>query len=675
VPTTNRLADESSPYLRQHASNPVDWYPWGDEAFATAGKRDVPVLLSIGYSACHWCHVMAHESFEDPGVATVMNAGFVNIKVDREERPDVDSVYMEAVQALTGGGGWPMTVFLLPDGKPFHGGTYYPRERFLDLLDRIGSLWQERRPELVEAAGQLAEAVRSGTGLPGAGLGPEDAGATRSAELLSVAADGLLARFDPEWGGFGRAPKFPQPAMLETLLVAAAGTGRGDLARAVTTTLDAMASGGIYDHLGGGFARYSTDRAWMVPHFEKMLYDNALLARVYLHAWQETGADRYRQVVAETLEYLLSPPMRIPGAGFASAEDADSEGVEGRFYVWDRAEVVEVGGEDAAQWYGATAGGNWEGHNILFRPRRGDLARSSPVEAARQALLARRATRVRPGLDDKVLTEWNAMAVAALAEAGAAIGVPTWIGAAVDVSRFLLGALRRPEDHRWLRSWQAGPGPGFVEGGTARHLAYCADYAWLTEAFTRLAEATGESVWISEAQSVADDMLDLFWDPAVEVFRTPGNDAEPLIASPIDTQDGALPSANSVAATALLRLAALTGSDRYRDRANRVIGAMDAALAAVPVAFAAMVAAADLARRGATEVVITGNRPDLLQVVRRHYLPAAVLAWGQPYGSPLWDGRTAPKSDGLAFVCHDYTCQAPVSTTTELASQLLGTRH
>jgi uncharacterized protein len=265
--------------------------------------------------------------------------------------------------------------------------------------------------------------------------------------------------------------------------------------------------------------------------------------------------------------------------------------------------------------------------------------------------------------------------VAALAEAGAAIGVPTWIGAAVDVSRFLLGALRRPEDHRWLRSWQAGPRPGFVEGGTARHLAYCADYAWLTEAFTRLAEATGESVWISEARSVADDMLELFWDPAVEVFRTPGNDAEPLIASPIDTQDGAIPSANSLAATALLRLAALTGLEQYRDRANRVIGAMDAALVAAPVAFAAMVAAADLARRGATEVVITGNRPDLLQVVRSHYLPAAVLAWGQPYESPLWEGRTAPKSDGLAFVCHDYACQAPVSTTTELASQLHRSRH
>jgi len=674
VPRTNRLADESSPYLRQHATNPVDWYPWGDEAFAAAEKRGVPVLLSIGYSACHWCHVMAHESFEDPGVAAVMNAGFVNIKVDREERPDVDSIYMEAVQALTGGGGWPMTVFLLPDGKPFHGGTYYPRDRFLDLLERIASLWQERRSDLVDAAGQLAEAVRSGTGLPGIGQGAGGAGSARSAELLSVAADSLLARFDPDWGGFGRAPKFPQPAMLEMLLTAGARTGRADLKEAVTTTLDAMAAGGIYDHLAGGFARYSTDRTWLVPHFEKMLYDNALLARLYLHAWQETGEDRYRQVVAETLGYLLMPPMRIPGAGFASAEDADSEGVEGRFYVWDRTEVVAVGGEEAARWYGVTPGGNWEGHNILFRPRRGDLARPAPVEAARQALFTRRATRVRPGLDDKVLTEWNAMAVATLAEAGAALGVADWIGAALDVSRFLIGSLRRSEDHRWLRSWQAGPGASLVQGGTARHLAYCADYAWLVEAFTRLAEATGESAWISEARLVADDLIELFWDPAVDAFRTPGKDAEALIARPIDTQDGALPSANSVAATALLRLAALTGQDRYRDHASRVIGAMDAALAAAPIAFAGMVAAADLARRGLTEVVVTGDRPDLLQTVRDRYLPGAVLAWGQPYDSPLWQGRTGPETDGLAFVCHDYVCQLPVSGAAELASQLDATR-
>jgi uncharacterized protein YyaL (SSP411 family) len=367
--------------------------------------------------------------------------------------------------------------------------------------------------------------------------------------------------------------------------------------------------------------------------------------------------------------------MRIAGAGFASAEDADSEGVEGRFYVWDLPEILEVGGEESVLWYGVTGEGNWEGHNILFRPDRGNLARSPSLEAARQALLARRATRVRPGLDDKVLTEWNAMAVAALAEAGAALSVPGWIETAVDVSRFLMGALRRPDDHRWLRSWQAGPDARSAESGRARHLAYCADYAWLVEAFTRLAEATGKEAWISEARSVADDLIELFWDPAVNVFRTPGKDAEPLIASPIDTQDGALPSANSVAAAALLRLAALTGEELYGEHATRIIGAMDAALGAAPVAFAGMVAAADLARRGLTEVVITGDRSDLLEVVRQRYLPAAVLAWGEPFRSPLWEGRAGPEVAGRAFVCHDYTCRAPASGVAELVAQVEATRH
>ena len=682
MPPTNRLAEESSPYLRQHAGNPVDWYAWGPEAFAAARDRDVPILLSVGYSACHWCHVMAHESFENSDVADAMNAGFVNVKVDREERPDVDSVYMEAVQAVTGNGGWPMTVFLLADGRPFHGGTYYPRDHFLELLGQIGSLWRERRTDLEEGAARLADAVRSGTSLPSAGWAAAgDPTAARSPALLTVTGDAMLSRFDPEWGGFGRAPKFPQPAMLETLLLAGAQNGRSDLIDAVTITLDAMASGGIYDHLGGGFARYSTDRQWLVPHFEKMLYDNALLARVYLRAWQQTRQDRYRQVVTETLDYLLAAPMRIAGAGFASAEDADSEGVEGRFYVWDRAEVLEVGGEAAVQWYGVTANGNWEGQNILFRPVRGDLARPAGVETCRRALLARRDARVRPGLDDKVLTEWNAMAVAALAESGAALGVDRWIAAAVEVGRFMLESLRRSEDQRWLRSWQAGPiddaasstGRDGRGQGTARHLAYSADHAWLTEAFTRLAEATGRSEWILRARSTADAMIDLFWDPAVDAFRTTGHDAEALIARPIDTQDGAIPSANSVAATALLRLSALTGEQRYRDRAVSVIEAMAPALGATPIAFAGMVGAADLARRGPTEIVVTGDRPDLLAAIRGRYLPAAVVAWGEAFDSPIWEGRTGPSADGLAFVCHDYACRAPVSRVEDLADQLSGT--
>jgi hypothetical protein len=664
VNAPNRLAEETSPYLRQHAENPVDWYPWGDEAFAAARDRDVPILLSVGYSACHWCHVMAHESFEQAQVAEAMNSAFVCVKVDREERPDVDSIYMEAVQAISGSGGWPMTVFMLPDGRPFHGGTYFPRDAFLDLLDQIKRLWRERRPDLEDAAEKLAAAVRSGTSLPSLGWASSgDAKAAGSPALLTATADALLARFDPEWGGFGRAPKFPQPPMLETLLLAASVTGRPDLLTATTTTLDAMASGGIYDHLAGGFARYSTDRTWLVPHFEKMLYDNALLARVYLHAWQATGNPAYRQVVSETLDYLLSPPMRIPGAGIASAEDADSEGVEGRFYVWDEAEVLEVAGPAAAAWYGVTSRGNWEGHNILTRPVRGEIGRTPEIEAARMALLARRDTRIRPGLDDKVLTEWNAMAVAALAECGAALGRADWVGEAETVARFLLDASRREGDHRWMRSWQ---------GGQARHLAYASDHAWLVEAFTRLAEATGQSDWILEACAAADVLIDLFWDEDVSAFRTTGTDAEALIARPLDTQDGALPSTNSVAAAALLRLSALTGFEVYQRHAASLVEAMGPALASAPIAFTGLVAAAHLARTGLTEVVVTGERPDLLEIVRARYLPSAILAWGQPYDSPIWAGRTTPETSGLAFVCHDYVCLSPVSDADALAAELEG---
>jgi uncharacterized protein YyaL (SSP411 family) len=675
----NRLADQTSPYLRQHAANPVEWYPWGPDAFAAARLRDVPILLSIGYSACHWCHVMAHESFEDPDTASVMNAGFVNIKVDREERPDVDAVYMEAIQAVTGSGGWPMTVFLLPDGRPFIGGTYYPRKRFVELLGQVSQAWRQRRPELEDAATRLADAVRAGTDLPGRGRSsPGTAGAARSPALLVSAADSLLARFDAECGGFGQAPKFPQASMLELVLLAVSRTGRSDISTALTTTLDAMAAGGIYDHLGGGFARYSTDRRWLVPHFEKMLYDNAQLARVYLHAFQLTGADHYRQVVEETLEYLLRPPVALAAGGLASAEDADSEGEEGRFYVWNEDEVLDVGGRTAAEWYGVTASGNWEGRNILCRPLHAPLLRPPEVEAARQALFARREGRVRPGLDDKVLTEWNAMAVAALAEAGGTFAAERWLRAGEDLADFLLDHLQRPSDGRWLRSWQSGSWQsetGDGEGAGARHLAYAADYAWLVEAFARLGEATGRARWIAAATDAADALLDLFVDVETGALHMTGHDAEQLIARPIDSQDGAVPSANSVGAAALLRLASLTGVARYRTQAEAIIEAMSPAMATVPVAFTGLVAAAELARTGLAEVVVTGERPDLVDVVRRRYLPGTVLAWGEAYPSPLWEGRTAPEVSDLAFVCRDYTCQAPTADATTLASQLAELVH
>ncbi len=429
-----------------------------------ARELDRPILLSVGYSACHWCHVMAHESFEDSETAAYMNEHFVNVKVDREERPDVDALYMEAVQAQTGGGGWPMTVFLTPDGRPFFGGTYFPRDRSSWISwARCPPPGVDRRPEIERDASRLADAVRDGIRVTGAGrAGPDSPTATGPAlapTLVDGGVNALRRAYDPDWGGFGRAPKFPQASH-----GGAGPPGAPGALDVVTTSLDAMASGGIYDHLGGGFARYAVDGVWLVPHFEKMLYDNAQLIRLYTHGWQVTGAERYRQVVTETVGYLLRPPMRSPSGGIHSAEDADSEGVEGKFYVWSRPQVEAVGGAAAVEWYGVTDGGNWEGSNILWRPERGDLIRPPAVEGARRMMFEARELRVRPGLDDKVVTEWNAMAVAALAEAGAALGRPDWVATAVEVAEFLLSSLRRP-DGRWLRAWQGGR-PGRQPGRT-----------------------------------------------------------------------------------------------------------------------------------------------------------------------------------------------------------------
>ena len=655
----NRLATEASPYLRQHADNPVDWYPWGDEAFAAAAERDVPILLSIGYSACHWCHVMAHESFEDADVAAVMNRLFVNVKVDREERPDVDDIYMEATQAMTGQGGWPMTVVCTPDGRPFFAGTYFPKERrggmigFVELCERVDELWRTRRDELLAQADQLTGALgRSALVVPQPGV--------PSVAELDAAIDALVAASDAEWGGLGGAPKFPQP-MAQEALAAAASRGDERARAALTTTLDAMAAGGIYDHLGGGFARYAVDGVWLVPHFEKMLYDNALLIRLYLHGWLLTGEDRFRQTLAETVAYVLRD-LRQAGGGTSSAEDADSEGVEGKFYVWTEAEVREVLGDDAEialAWYGFRPGGNFE-HGATIPNRmhaRGDLARPPEVNAARVALFEARARRVRPGLDDKVLTEWNAYLVAALAEAGAAAGEPTWVEAAVETAEFLLANLRR-RDGRWLRAWQADAG--------ARHLAYAADHGALVDAFTRLAEATGEARWVAEARSVADALLALFWDDEHGGVFTTGHDAEALIARTKDLMDNATPGANGLAAVGLLRLAALTGDERYREHGEAIVRLLGAMAVQHPTAFGHGLAAVDLVARGTTEVVIAGDRPDLLAAARAQLLPNAVLAWGERYDSPLWEGR----EDGRAYVCRSYTCQLPAEDPVTLVAQL-----
>jgi uncharacterized protein len=661
---TNRLAQEASPYLRQHADNPVDWYAWGEDAFAAARERDVPILLSVGYSACHWCHVMAHESFEDDSVAAVMNDLFVNVKVDREERPDVDSLYMDAVQALSGHGGWPMTVFLAPDGRPFFGGTYYPKPNFLALLRAIHQAWvdAEKRPQLLQQAGQLTEALAATARVKPAGGGP-------GIKELNAALMQLAASFDTDHGGFGReprfAPKFPQPTNLELILRAWWNTGGEQALQVVRLTADAMASGGIYDHLGGGFARYSVDREWLVPHFEKMLYDQAGLVRLYTHLWQVGREDRYAQVVDETVAYVLRD-LRQPGGGFASAEDADSEGEEGRFYTWTLPELREVLGDGellqaAVEWWGVRETGNFEGRSILFRPARGDLRRPPLVEEVRQRLFAAREHRVRPGLDDKVLTEWNAMMIAALAEAGAAFGRGDWLAAAEDAARFLLAELRRP-DGRWLRSWQARSG--------ARNLAVAADHAQLVDAFTRLAEATGRAEWVGEAEEVAHAMLDLFWDASSGGLFTVGEDAEQLVVRQKDLMDNATPSANSQAAWALLRLHALTGEPRWRNQADQILQLQASAMEKFPSAFSHLLAAADLRRSGAMEIAVTGERPDLVRVVQERYLPNAVLAWGEPFDSPLWQAR----ADDLAYVCRDYTCAAPVTTPDDLAALLVPSR-
>ena len=653
----NRLAGESSPYLRQHADNPVDWYPWGDEAFAHARERDVPVLLSVGYSACHWCHVMAHESFEDPATAALMNHRFVNVKVDREQRPDVDAVYMEATQTMTGQGGWPMTVFMTPGGQPFWCGTYFPNQprhgmpSFAQVLTGISDAWREKRGELTEQAERLTEHLqRSGIPTPEERHLPDPG-------VVDAAVAGLLERHDDRNGGFGRAPKFPQTMALDVLLR----TGRPDAREAALISLDAMAAGGIYDHLGGGFSRYSVDDVWLAPHFEKMLYDQALLLRVYLHAWQRTGVPAYLQVVEETVGYVLRD-LRHPAGGFFSAEDADSEGEEGRFYLWTPEQlraVLDDHAAAAAAWWGVEAGGNFEGRTILNRLHaRGELLRPPEIEAVRAKLFEARTHRVRPGLDDKVLTEWNALFLASLAEATAATGRDDWMAAAEANGDFLLDNLRRP-DGRWLRSWQEDAG--------ASTLAFAADHANVVDAFTRLYEVTGRARWITAAVEAAEALLGLFWDDEGGGVFTVGHDAEQLVARQKDLIDGATPSATTVAATALVRLGTLLGADHWVQRGEELVRLLGGLAGDHPLAFPNLLTAVDLLSNGIDEVVVTGDRPDLLAVVRAVWRPRVVLAWGERFESPLWQGRP---DDGRAYVCHGYVCEAPVDSAEALAAAL-----
>ena len=662
----NRLADETSPYLRQHRDNPVDWYPWGVEAFAAAKERNVPILLSVGYSACHWCHVMAHECFEDADVAATMNELFVNVKVDREERPDVDAVYMDAVQAMTGRGGWPMTVFLTPDREPFYGGMYFPKESFVKLMEVIDDVYRNKPDDVRQNVAALVAAIDTSAAL-------RPATETPGADQLNEALTALAASFDQEWGGFGSAPKFPSTFHLELMLRAYMTTAGDAPMDIIATTLDAMCSGGMYDHIGGGFARYSTDREWLVPHFEKMLYDQALLLGIYLRGLVVIGRPHYRMVIEETIDYVLST-LRHPEGGFFSAQDADSRdldgnSVEGWYSTWTPDEVrAALTGIDPSvvetfiDWFGITDAGNFEGRSIPNRlAARGRLDRTPELEAARLQLLAARERRPRPGLDDKVLTEWNALFLSALAQAAAVFGRRDWLDAAIANGEFLVRELRGA-DGRWFRSWHAEGTP------KARHMALAADHAALVDAFTRLGEATGEARWIREAVSTAETMLDWFWDPEHGGLHTTADDAETLVVRQKDISDGATPSANSSAAIALFRLAALTGEQRYAHQADRILQLIAGQMAASTGQFSNALVATDLRRRGITEVVIVGDRPDLVRLAQSIWRPDTVLAWGEPYPSPLWHER----SDGFAYVCREYSCQAPQDTLQGFAEVLTG---
>ena len=682
----NHLADETSPYLRQHADNPVEWFPWGDEALQRAHDEDKPLFVSIGYASCHWCHVMAHESFEDPATAADLTKWFISVKVDREERPDLDAVYMSATQALTGSGGWPMSVFCTPDGRPFYAGTYFPPiERqgmpsFRRVVQSLGEAWLSERAQVLEQADALVGAVQRELRLAEA-LHEEAAGAGRGAAtgapllrlaeppeaaldpelLLEHVVAGLGAGFDPEWGGFGPAPKFPRPTLVELCLRRArrGGTDAGPTRHMAVRTLDAMAAGGIYDHLVGGFCRYSTDARWLVPHFEKMLTDQAQLARAYLHAWQDGGRADYLGVVTETLDFVLGD-LSTPEGALYSSFDADAGGVEGAHATFTLEELHQILPAPlvgpAAEWYGITPGGNWEGRSIPVRPVQAPLARPPEVEEARLLLAAARAERVQPARDEKVLTEWNAMTVATLAEVAAATGRGDYGRRAEEIGEFLWASMF--VDGRLLRSWQ---------GGRARHLAVAADYAWLAEASARLSEWTGRAIWRERAVRAVRDLIDLFWDDAAGGFFTTGRDAEALVVRPKEFLDGAVPASNSVAVAALLRTSAFVDDPRIDEAIERTVTLAAPLLERHPGALADMVAALPM-WRARDEIVVTGERPDLVAEVGRHWLPAAVVVWGEPDGGPLFEGR--PPAPGLAYVCQGRACKMPAADVDTLAGQL-----
>lgn len=663
----NRLAGSSSPYLLQHRDNPVDWYPWGEEAFEAAREDDRPILLSIGYAACHWCHVMERESFEDEATAGYMNGHFIPVKVDREERPDLDAIYMEAVQSITGTGGWPLTVFLDPEGVPFHGGTYFPPEpvagmpSFRQVMEAVVRAWAEKRAEIRDqAAGVRTRLGAIALISPREGdLDPDDV-----AGLTSELA-GLV---DREHGGFGSAPKFPPPSALDFLL------GQGE-AQPVELTLDRMAAGGIHDQIGGGFARYSVDSEWLVPHFEKMLSDNALLARSYVHGYQELGHRRYRRIAEQTLDWALRE-MRDPAGGFHSSLDADSDGGEGRFYTWTPDELAEVLGDRAAAAavaFGVTREGNFEGRSVLHVPSGVPRTELGDLAAIGADLLAAREDRPRPACDDKVLCSWNALMISALAEAGAVLGRDDYVDAATACATFIWDGMRDPQGNL-RRSWRAG---------SSSLNAYLEDYAFLLEALLELYQATFDPAWFERARGLAESMIDRFSDPDRGGFFTTSHDHERLIARRKDVGDHPIPSGNASAALGLLRLHGLTGERRYLRQAESVLKLLAPAIPRQPDAFGHLLQALALYHSGTVELaLVTPPRNtagtstgygDFLAAARERYRPGVVIAAG-PEGTTvpaLLSGRTAVNGQAAAYVCRQFSCRAPVTAAGDLGSALV----
>jgi hypothetical protein len=686
----NRLIDETSPYLLQHAYNPVEWYPWGEEALNKAAAEDKPIFLSIGYAACHWCHVMAHESFEDETTAQLMNELFVNIKVDREERPDLDSIYMNAVVGLTGSGGWPMSVWLTPDGKPFYGGTYFPpaprynMPSFREVLQAVSNAWRSRREEILKSSDNIAAHLRQA-----ADFVNTNERQPLSTETLTTATQNIRRTYDSTNGGWGGTPKFPQPMTLEFLLRRHVQAPNDDLRAMIDHTLSAMALGGMYDQLGGGFHRYSTDAHWLVPHFEKMLYDNSQLARVYLHAWQALDDPDYRRIAIEILDYVLRE-MTHPGGGFYSTQDADSEGVEGKFFLWIVDEIRSILGDEAILFnevYGVTPQGNFHeqhlpaGQNILslvgdpeaIAQKNGlSVAQLSVIlDEAQRKLFAAREQRVKPGRDEKILAAWNGLMLAAFAEAARdrSLGQRAEIyrSAAENNVAFLLREMRT-NDGRLLRTWK---------DGQAKLNGYLEDYACVIDGLLELYQTTFDEQWFVAARDLADSMLQHYADPAGGFFDT-SDDHETLVTRPKDLQDNAVPSGNAQAATVLLKLAAFTGEDRYSRHAESLLGALQPALMQSPLGFAQWLIALDFALSNPQEIAIVGDPRSseaqaLLDVIRGGYRPHQVAALGapdRPSAIPLLRDRPMIDNHATAYVCVRFACQRPTIDPQVLAEQL-----